>query len=124
MRRIRRDQSVSSPTQRPVVREALVGEALAVDGVPAPTGRLNGFPRADRCCVHTAFEYGSLHVCDENYGCVGGAVIAENSHAGNGKSFLEMNRCRREEARPLHRRLRTATPSVLRNYTCKPAITA
>lgn len=29
-----------------------------------------------------------------------------------------------EEARPLHRRLRTVTLSVLRNYTCEPAITA
>lgn len=38
VRRIRRDQSVSSVTQRPVVREALIGYALETDGVPPLNG--------------------------------------------------------------------------------------
>lgn len=39
--RIQRDQSVSSATQRPVVREALIGYALEIDGVPLLTDWLN-----------------------------------------------------------------------------------
>lgn len=39
--RIQRDQSVSSATQRPVVRKPLIGYALEIDGVPPLTDGLN-----------------------------------------------------------------------------------
>lgn len=107
MRRIRRDQSVSSATQRPVVREPLMGSALATDRVFPPAERRND-PAALTAIGH------------ENDGCVGGTVEIGKIIPGN-EPFPS---CLLLETRLPHCRLRTVTPPVLRNYTCEPAITA
>lgn len=60
VRRIQRDQSVSSATQRPVVREPLIGYALEIDGVA---------PLAERLTTAAGILHlsgGFLHICGEN----------------------------------------------------------
>lgn len=56
VRRMRRDQSGCSATQRPVVRGALISYALEVDGVPPLTERLSG-------PATLTGDAGILHLC-------------------------------------------------------------
>lgn len=120
MRRIRRDQSVSSATQRPVVREPLMGSALATDRVFPPAERRNDPAALTAAAWMLHLRSSFLHIGHENDGCVGGTVEIGKIIPGN-EPFPS---CLLLETRLPHCRLRTVTPPVLRNYTCEPAITA
>lgn len=67
VRRMRRDQSGCSATQRPVVRGALISYALEADGVPPLTERLSG-PAAltGAAGILHLCTSARLHVCNQN----------------------------------------------------------